>query len=72
MKVKKVKYNWHQVGSAVDRDGAGEDWNWFEVGQNGVTEIKENHPTDGMPLNYVVIAEDKIVRIFNPNYVEYL
>lgn len=71
MKVKKLKYNWHQVGSTADRDGAGEDWSWFEVGEKGVITIIENEPKNGMPLNYLVFFEDSQVRIFNPNYVEY-
>ena len=33
MKVKSVKYNWHQVGSVQDRDGFGEDWTRCEVGE---------------------------------------
>ncbi len=72
MKVKKVKYNWHQVGSTADRDGAGEDWSWFEVGEKGVIEIQEWLPCDNIPLCYLAIFEDgKKIRVFNPNYVEY-
>lgn len=71
MKVKKIKYNWRQVGSTIDRDGAGEDYDWFEVGQKGVIEIMEIEPVDGMPLNYLVILESGAIKIFNPNIVEY-
>ena len=74
MKVKSVKYNWHQVGSNIDRDGSGEDWSVYEVGVKGVTLIEENEPCNGMQLwNYVVHLEDGTkFRIFNANFVEYL
>ena len=73
MKVKSVMYNWRQVGSTVDRDGAGDDWEIFTVGKNGVKSIEENEPHNGMQLwNYVVHLEDGTkYRIFNPNFVEY-
>jgi hypothetical protein len=73
MKVKSVRYNWRQVGSTIDRDGAGDDWERFTVGEKGVTSIEENEPCNGMQLwNYVVHLEDGIVyRIFNPNFIEY-
>lgn len=73
MKVKSVKYNWHQVGSVQDRDGSGEDWTRCEVGEKGVTLIEENEPNNGMQLwNYVVhLEEGTKYRIFNPNFVEY-
>ena len=73
MKVKSVTFNWHQVGSATDRDGAGESWDRSTVGEKGVTLIEENEPTNGMQQwNYVVHFEDgKRTRIFNPNFVEY-
>lgn len=72
MKVKSVKFNWHQVGSVQDRDGSSEDWTRYEVGK-GVTLIEENEPHTGMQLwNYVVHLEDGTKRrIFNPNFVEY-
>jgi len=72
MKVKKLKYNWHQVGSTESRDGAGEDYDWFEVGQNGVVTIQEWLPSTDIPLNYLAVFEDgRQIRIFNPNIVEY-
>lgn len=73
MKVKSVKYNWRQVGSTETRDGAGDDWECFTVGEKGVIEIEENAPHNGMELwNYVVSLEDgTIYRIFNPNFVEF-
>jgi len=71
MKVKKLKYNWRQVGSTSDRDGAGEDYDVFEVGKNGVVTIMENNLVGGTPLNYLVFFEDKQIRVFNPNIVEY-
>lgn len=71
--VKSVKYNWRQIGSTIDRDGAGDDWERFTVGEKGVVSIKENEPHNGMQLwNYLVTLEDGTsYRIFNPNFVEY-
>ena len=40
-KIKSVSYNWRQVGSTQDRDGAGEDWDRFTVGERGVILIEE-------------------------------
>jgi hypothetical protein len=73
MKVKSVKYNWRQVGSTVDRDGAGDDWERFTVGENGVTSIEEHEPHNELQQwNYVVRMENgSSCRIFNPNFVEY-
>lgn len=72
MKVKKLKYNWRQVGSTSDRDGAGEDYDVFEVGKNGVIEIQEWLPGGDIPLNYLAIFEDgKRIRVFDANIVEY-
>jgi len=73
MRVKSVTVNWHQVGSVTDRDGVGENYDLYEVGRNGVTEIIENAPTNGMELwNFVIRYEDgKTFRVFNPNEVEY-
>ena len=70
-KVKLVMYNWRQVGSTIDRDGAGENWERFIVGENGVKSIEENEPPYGM-TNYMVELENGAAyRIFNPNFVEY-
>jgi len=73
MKVKSVKFNWHQVGSTIDRDGAGDDWEISTVGERGVISIIENAPSNGLEQwNYVVELEDgSSQRIFNPNFVEY-
>lgn len=72
-KVKSVKFNWHQSGSSIDRDGAGENWERAEVGKNGVISIEENEPRNGNQVwNYVLVGENGVVvRIFNPNFVEY-
>ena len=72
-RVKALHYNWRQVGSIVDRDGAGDDSEKFTVGKNGVKSIEENEPHNGMQLwNYVIHLENgTIYRIFNPNVVEY-
>jgi hypothetical protein len=73
MRVKSVTVNWHQSGSIGEGYTAGCNYDWFEVGRNGVTEIIENAPTNGMELwNFVIRYEDgKTFRVFNPNEVEY-
>lgn len=72
-KVKALKYNWRQAGSALNRDGVGEDYDVCKVGEKGVVSIEENEPHNGMQLwNYVVYLEDGgSFRIFNPNFVVY-
>jgi hypothetical protein len=72
-KVKLVEFNWHQVGSTSDRDGAGEDFHRVVVGINGVISIEEENHIKGVDcLNYLVEKEDGVsFRIFNPNFVEY-
>ena len=72
-KIKSVSYNWRQVGSTQDRDGAGEDWDRFTVGERGVILIEEFlSQGSGDLTNYLVHIEDKSsFRIFNPNFVEY-
>lgn len=71
--VKSLKYNWRQVGSTSDSNGAGEDWERFTVGEKGVKSIEENEPSGRMHLwNYLVELEGGVFyRIFNPNFVEY-
>lgn len=69
-RVKELYFNWRQVGSVQDRDGAGEDWNRYIVGEKGVVLIEE-FLSQGS-TNYLVHLEDKSsVRIFNPNQVVY-
>ena len=69
-KIKSVSYNWRQVGSTQDRDGAGEDWDRFTVGERGVILIEE-FLSQGS-TNYLVHIEDKCsFRVFNPNFIEY-
>lgn len=72
--VKQLDYNWRQVGSTQDRDGSGEDYERITVGVKGVVSILENEPRNSYDVwSYLVISEgNKQVRIFNPNYVEYL
>jgi len=72
-KVKLIMFNWRQVGSIQDRDGAGENYDKFEVGVSGITEIQENEPCNGMQLwNYIAVHEDgRSFRVFNPNFIEY-
>jgi len=73
MKVKKLHFNWRQVGSTSERDGAGEDFDCFEVGKRDVSEIIENKPCNGLEVwNYEVkLTTGQSFRVFNPNYVEY-
>lgn len=73
MKVKSIKFNWHQVGSTETRDGAGADWEQFMVGEKEVIKITEYQPLYANDLwSYVVILNDKTeYRIFNPSFVEY-
>jgi len=71
MEVKTLKYNWRQVGSTIDRDGAGEDYEKFTVGENGVVEIIENL-SSYVNADYLVVLENGTnYRIYNPNFVEY-
>lgn len=73
MKVKEVIYNWFQCGSVQDRDGAGENWSRVTVGDNGVVDIVEYLPQgEGDRISYVVTYNDgRVIRLFNPNIVEY-
>lgn len=73
MKVKTLLANWRQVGSTIDSCGADEDFDKYEVGENGVIEIQEFEPKNGMQLhNFLIIYEDgKRTRVFNPNHVNY-
>lgn len=62
--------NWRQVGSTIDRDGAGEDYDRYQVGKSGVILIEEFAVVS--PYNYLIHFEDgKHIRAFNPNYIEY-
>lgn len=74
MKVKTILFNWFQCGSTIEREGSGEDYSFFEVGKEGVSEIIENGPKSELGvLNYLVKMDDgSASRIFNPNHVEYL
>lgn len=69
-KVIKLYYNWRQVNDGYQQ---GDDYNIFEVGKNGVIEIIENEPHNGMQLwNYEIHFENgESQRIFNPNHVFY-
>ena len=73
MKVKSVKFNWHQAGSIMDKNGAGDDCEKLTLGERGVVNIEEHIPCNGLEQwNYVVAFEDgSKQRIFNPNFVEY-
>lgn len=71
MKVKSVRYNWHQVGSISDRAGAGEYYQYVVVGEKGVVSISEF--CNQMEIySYLVYYDDgTIMRILNPNLVHY-
>ena len=73
MEVESVTYNWHQSGSTMDRDGCGDNWTKVEVGKNGVTQIDENIPRNGMEVWNYLVHRDGVpsFRIFNPNLVTY-
>lgn len=72
MKVKSIIFNWHQVGSLQSIDGAGPDYDKFEVGKQGVTLIEEYAPKDGISWNYLVHVSNGIKhRVFNVCSVEY-
>lgn len=73
MRVKSLNFNWHQVGSTVDRDGCGENYHVYEVGKHNVSEIIENKPCNGLEVwNYEVrLKTGETYRVFNPNFVEY-
>ena len=73
MKVRELIYNWVQVGSVQDRDGAGEDWTRLTVGVGGVKSIEEHAAAgEGDKWNYLIEFEDgHFLRVFNPNSVEY-
>ena len=72
-KVKRVQFNWRQVGSVQDRDGCGEDYDKVEVGNKDVILIEEFlSPEWGNLTSYRVHVKDgSSFRIFNPNFVEY-
>ena len=73
MRVKKLITNWHQNGCVVESQGAGEDYDFYEVGRSKVVEILENEPKNGMQLHNFIIkySDGKVVKAFNPNHVEY-
>lgn len=67
MIVKRINYNW------FNSENNGEEYLTYEVGKNGVSEIEEYQPSNGLQKwNYVVDFEDgKSARVFNINFVEY-
>lgn len=73
MEVIAIIHNWHQVGSVQDRDGAGENYTTLTVGKDGVVSIQEHKAQgEGDKWNYLVEFESgRVLRIFNPNSVEY-
>jgi hypothetical protein len=70
MIIKTIYHNWRQVGSTIDRDGAGEDYEKYEVGVKGVVEIEENF-MEAIPNYTVHFEDDSYIKLFNPNQVEY-
>lgn len=73
MKVKILDVNWRQVGSVQDREGSGDDYTRFQVGERGVVSIEENEPMGGNKLHHFLIEKEdgSFCKVFNPNYVEY-
>lgn len=70
MKISTLYYNWRQIGSVQDRNGAGEDWDRFMVGEKGVVLIEELFFE--AISNYTVHFEDgSYTKVFNPNQVDY-
>ena len=71
MKIKQIDFNWRQEGSVQDTNGAGENYNRYTLGVGGVIEIEEIF-FEALP-NYTVHFENgNYVKIFDPNYVEYV
>lgn len=72
-KIKKLYYNYHQAGSVHDKDGAGENWSRYIVGENDVVLIWEFLLKEvGSLTSYLVHFKDgSSIRIFNPNQVVY-
>ena len=71
MKIKQIDFNWRQEGSVQDTNGAGENYNRYTLGIGGVIEIEEIF-FEALP-NYTVHFENgNYVKIFDPNYVEYV
>lgn len=71
MKVKTLLANWHQNGNLSD--GAGEDFDKYEIGVSGVAEIIEKEPQNGMQLHHFIVKykDGVVVKVFNPNHVVY-
>lgn len=73
--IKKLTYNWHQVGDTDS--GMGEDYDWAEVGcvdtknKLEVKEITEHRAAgEGDKWYYdVIYTNDTEMRVFNPNTV---
>jgi hypothetical protein len=71
MKIKQIDFNWRQEGSVQDSNGAGENYNRYTLGVGGVVVIEELF-FEALP-NYTVHFENgNYVKIFNPNFVEYV
>lgn len=70
MKIEKLIFNWRQVGTTLDNSGAGEDYDWFTVGEKDVVSIEESSK-DSILSYYVTMLDGNVYRIFNPNIVEY-
>lgn len=66
----KVDFNWRQESDSND---AGENYDTYEVGINGVISITEHSAQgEGDKWNYLIeIDGGGMFRIFNPNFVVY-
>ena len=70
-KVMSVDFNWRQVGSVQDKNGAGEDYERITVGIGGIVSIEEQITETGI-INYLAVYDDGTsTRYLNPNKVRY-
>jgi len=69
--VHKIIYNWRQYGNI--ENGIDENYDYFEVGQNGVINIEEFIPNNGLLQHCCVIdfKDGKCMKVFNINSIEY-
>ena len=68
--IKRLEYNFVQVGSVQDNAGAESDYDFYEVGVNCI-HIDERSDKNGVCHYVIEVSENEIVKIFNPNKVIY-
>lgn len=71
-KISKITYNFHQCGD--NQNGIDEHFYTAEVGLNGVVEINELIPNNGLLRHCCVInyEDGKALKIFNLDTISYL